>query len=230
MIYRKFFVAVLGASLVGPASATAITYNFNLSNGLFSRNCQLLEDISRQVPVVLDGGACYVADGGAYGSFTYDNAGTYTGDNSQGASLYDATVSSTATPVAAGSDLGTISANNGSTIVNDDPGGDLLNIGVSNASDNWSGLTIGDYQFVTVGVIWVGGDFLADQALPGMLPPPDGYENAIVNFGIVNTNTPMAVDGIAALGLVVTPVPIPAAAWLFATAVGMLGWIRRKPA
>jgi hypothetical protein len=121
-----------------------------------------------------------------------------------------------------------ISADNGPTIVKDDPGGDLLNVAISNGSDNWSGLDIGDYQFVTVGVIWVGGDFLADESLPGMLPPPPGYDNAIVNFGIVNVNSPTVVDGISAVGLLVTPVPIPAGVWLFGSALAMLGWIRRR--
>ncbi len=228
-MHRQLFLAVFGILLLGPVKAAQISYTFDLSNGLFSTNCQLLEDITGRTPQDL-GGICFVADGGASGSLTYDNAGAFAGDNGAGGSLYDATVSLTATPFVDSGELGTISANNGQTVVNDDPAGDLLNVAISNASDNWSGLTIGDYQVVTVGAIWINGDFLSDQSLPGMLPPPAGYQRAFLNFGVVNVNTPTVVEGFSAGGLIVTPVPVPAAAWLFASTLGLLGWMRRRTA
>jgi len=228
MAYRQLFLAVLGISLFAPVQAAQIGYTFDLSNGLFSTDCQVLEDISGQTPQVLSSGVCLVSDGGAYGSLTYDNQGAFTGDNGVGGSVYAATVTLTATLVSASSDLGTVSGDNGQTIVDDDPAGDLLNVDISNGSDNWAGLTIGDYRFVTALAIWINGDFLADQSLPGMLPPPPGYERAFFHFGVENVNTPGVLSGFAAVGLVVTPVPVPAAAWLFGSALGLLGWMRRR--
>jgi hypothetical protein len=228
MAYLRLILAIICISLCGSLQAAQISYNFDLSNGLFSTNCQLLEDITGETPQILGNGVCFVADGGAYGSLTYDNAGEFAGDNGLGGSLYDATVTMTATPFVGTSDLGTASADNGQAVVNDDPGGDLLNVAISNASDNWSGFTIGDYQLVTVGAIWINGDFLMDQSLPSMLPPPSGYERAFLNFGVVNVNTPSVIEGFSAGGLVVTQVPIPGAFWMLGSGLGLLAWIRRR--
>lgn len=231
MSYRHLVVAALGTAFFGPAQAGQLGYTFDLSNGLFSQDCQLLEDVTGQTPEVFPE-VCVVRDAGAFGSITYDNEGAFEGDNGLGASLYSATVSLTSTLVIGGSEIGTVTAENGTVVVNDDPGGnDLLNVAINNADDNWSTFMIGDYQIVTGSAIWLNGDFLADEALPNMLPPPPGYELSFFNFGIVDTvNSPGVIQGFGAIGLEVTPIPLPTAIWLFGSALGLIGWMSRRAA
>jgi hypothetical protein len=229
MSYRHLVFAVLGISLFGPVQASQLGYTFDLSNGLFSQDCQLLEDITGQTPDVFPG-VCVVPDAGAFGSITYDNEGAFAGDNGVGGSLYSATVSLTSTLVIGGSEIGTITGDNGTVVINDDPGGnDLVNVGINNGNQNWSTFMIGDYQIVTGLALWINGDFLADEMLPDMLPPPPGYEQNFFNFGVVDTvNSPGVIQGFGAIGLELMPVPVPTAIWLFGSALGLLGWMRRK--
>lgn len=229
MSYRQIIFAVFGIGFLGPIQAAQLSFTFDMSLGMFSANCQMLEDVTGQTPQVLQNGFCYVDDGGAYGTLTYDNAGAFAGDNGLGASLYDATVELTATLVSAGSDLGTAGGENGTTVVNDDPGGDFVNVAMSGLGDNWSGFSVGDYDFVGVGAVFLGSDFLDDESLPGILPPP-GYERAFLNFSVVDINNPSVVEGLGVSVLALTPVPVPAAVWLLGSALGVLGWMKRSPA
>jgi len=74
------------------------------------------------------------------------------------------------------------------------------------------------------------GLIFSDQSLP-LTPPPLSAIEAQGN--VVRTQTPTTTNPFSAFdltSLTVATVPIPAAAWLFGSAIGLLGWMRRKAA
>lgn len=207
---RISLAIIVAATLSAPLDkvwCTEFQYTFDLSSGLFSVNRQLLEDITG-MEAVAAGDGWFVADGGARGSFTYDNAGPFVQTTGLGDSLYAANSNMAVDLIVNGNSLGSLSAVRGGVIVRDNEQGDLVNASITNASEGWSGeISIGQYSIIGAGVIWTGGDFISDQSLPGMLPPPPGYEFAIVNFGIVDAALPSTIQGISAAQLVLAGIP-----------------------
>ena len=74
-------------------------------------------------------------------------------------------------------------------------------------------------------------DFLSDEFLPSSLPPsPFSLEQSVVALTFVTLNGSTIVDrhAVQARFSSMAVVPIPATIWAFGSALGLLGWIRRK--
>ncbi|MFQ5635611.1 MAG: hypothetical protein ACE5G3_09835 [Gammaproteobacteria bacterium] len=55
-------------------------------------------------------------------------------------------------------------------------------------------------------------------------------QNDLTATSTVNGESALVQKKFQGVGLVVNPIPVPAAAWLFVSALGLLGWLRRKAA
>ncbi|MFW2405668.1 MAG: VPLPA-CTERM sorting domain-containing protein, partial [Gammaproteobacteria bacterium] len=53
-------------------------------------------------------------------------------------------------------------------------------------------------------------------------------QNNLLATSTVNGESAMIQKKAAGVGLVINPIPVPAAVWLFGSALGLLGWMRRK--
>ena len=53
-------------------------------------------------------------------------------------------------------------------------------------------------------------------------------QNDLTAISTVNGESAMVQKKFQGVGLVVNPIPVPAAAWLFGSALGLLGWLRRR--
>ncbi len=53
-------------------------------------------------------------------------------------------------------------------------------------------------------------------------------QNDLTAISTVNGESAMVQKKFEGVGLVVNPIPVPAAAWLFGSALGLLGWLRRR--
>lgn len=239
MFPRHFYSAVvclLFGAVSGAALAAPVQYAFTANAGLFSFDRTLLEDVTGLTAAPGPSGVGWLVPGSAHGTFTYDAAGGLDFVNTDpmtGATttFFNATVSTTASLVVDGVTLGTLSGTDGWTIVNDDPGGaDFFNVAMTNAAGTWSAFSVGAYDVVAGGAIWTEGDFLAEEALLGMLPPPPNFEFAFYRFGFMGGDLPPQGDGILALGLEVTAVPVPAGIWLLGSALLVLGRLGRRRA
>jgi hypothetical protein len=109
------------------------------------------------------------------------------------------------------------------------PGFDAVSLSAEGTTKNLSGfqLTSGSTTYNLEGIFirWIGSGFVDGETLPATLPPTSGGD---VQLAFVNEadsgdrfNVNSSLDSLAT-------VPIPATVWLFGSAVGLLGWLRRR--
>jgi hypothetical protein len=87
------------------------------------------------------------------------------------------------------------------------------------------------FGLANVRFFWIEGatDLFDDETLPAALPPGSGA-TARLALDFQDVNNPNNIHRVFADPLVVSAVPVPAAFWLFSSAMAMLGWVgaRRK--
>lgn len=84
------------------------------------------------------------------------------------------------------------------------------------------------FALVNVRLFWfspLAGEFLTDESLPDM--PAPQTEVARIALDFIDLSDPSIMHSVFAEPLVVTPVPVPAAAWLMISALGALRVFRR---
>ncbi len=91
-----------------------------------------------------------------------------------------------------------------------------------------------DFLFISVDALWLDTTAFNDPSfrpIPPSLPQPDAF--AFIFQEVTSDGGSFLAIGLLdtlETGLTPPPVPIPAAVWLFGSALGLLGWMRRKAA
>lgn len=168
-----------------------------------------------------------------FGSFTYDTDATLF-NTSTACKVYLGGAISFSIATGSGSFTGTRSALE--PVVCNDNGGLGDSFGITNnttAGDTASG-SIGSYDLSTaaINLTDTSGSVFSDRSLPTSIDLNDFDANKRTGvLFYVSGSTAIINYNIAALSLApLNAVPVPAAAWLFGAALGLLGWLRRRTA
>lgn len=207
------------------AFASQVSYHLTTEGGLYASNLELLGAVadagSAQYIAEMD--VYFTAEGQASGRFTYDNqANQYLALSGIEAGVGGFLATSTA---------GGIVVADGvfhSSIPYDpsEPGTDGLSLHLGNElTPGFSSFSIGDWTLNAIAASWFGGEFITGTDHPLSLPPPSGYETNVLTFIFNNASGDTAI--ITAAGMEVTPVPLPAAVWLFGSALVGLAGVRK---
>jgi hypothetical protein len=167
------------------------------------------------------------------GSFVYENDLSGVPPPSGGGTFYSGALTDLTGTVAGNS----FSDPFGTAFVNDDPSGDAVLLFADLSIINLSGFQIVNgsttFELVNVILFWGAGtssDFLSDESLPASLPPVGAANNGIL-LGFRDTGDPDNEHTATSIPLTVTPirvVPIPPAAILFLSGLGVIGLIKRR--
>ena len=212
------------------AFAATITYEFSAAVSLETRNNMLATPDQR-----------FFSDGTLIsGLFDYDNGLMDGFPAPTGGTFYPAL--SNLTGMIAGNDFsdaqGAVGViNNGFDFDPGDPNNDLVDLMILVADTGapgdtlLSGFTVENggttFALVNVRLFWIadGTDYYDDESLPATLPPGLGIARMALDFADVDNPDNRHI--VFAEPLTVTAVPLPAAAWLFLSAAGALGWVGR---
>ncbi|MFK8029562.1 MAG: hypothetical protein AB8G18_04940 [Gammaproteobacteria bacterium] len=227
---RQLFAALLlSVCSIQAASATTTTYSYTANVSLEIRGNQLAT-----------GDQTFYAPGiQVSGSFDYDNTATAIPVPTGGTAYesvfnFNGTIGSDNFSDASGN---TFVLNDGLDLDPNDPNNeltDLLSVSAEGGPvTNLNGFSIMNggtlFTLVNVRLFWISpnGGFVDDELLPGELAPMTELARLALDFvdltNGANTHTVFADP----LVLTASPVPVPAAVWLFVSALGILGRSRK---
>jgi hypothetical protein len=163
-------------------------------------------------------------------TWTLNNVAFNDGATASGSFTYDAdtnTYSSISVATTAGSVLG----GQGFAGLLTDIGPDASRLGMApTPSTTVAGLPILLFRFDTALTNAGGTSNLTLGTYSPFFPAQGSYEAVCVQSGICGSPIPLSNIRLVTAGSVIAAVPIPAAAWLFGSALGVMGWLRRRVA
>lgn len=207
--------------------ASVVQYQLTTSGPLFSTSLDLLSEVTdTSAATYLPEYGGYIADGSASGHFKYDNqtGGQYLAllDTSATLGSYIATSNTGGLIVADGTFNPSVPYDPTAPLV------DAVSLHLGNAgTPGFEGFELGDWVLVAIAASWMRGEFVSGNEHPETLPPRPGYEHNVLTF-IFENHVLGETSYITASDMQVHAVPLPAAAWLFFSALAGLSLSRAR--
>lgn len=208
---------------ISTAWAAVVQYNVSGQGYLFSPNLQFLGLFADTTNAVyLPEYDVFSAAGASSGSFQYDNqASGYLALSNTIANIG----SYQATSILGGIFVGDNSFNPSVPFDPNAPLVDAISLHLGNFSTpGFSGFSVGDWTLDAIAASWFGGEFISNTDNPDVLSP-SGFEQKAFTFIFTNSSGETA---FVSSDMQVTPVPLPAGVWLFASALLGVVSLRRK--
>ena len=224
-------VGVVGLVIAGTQSvnAASVDYSFN-SGGLYSTNQNFLSLVTGGATQVAVGNGWVAPSSNVAGSFSYNNQGAYHHSNAEGAKFYSSISDFDLDLNVSDSTVFTLDSLVGQVGLNNDyiPSGqaavtDMTSVYISGFGQDLSAFDVGNFGLQYALIVWSGQGLLENDSLQGQLPAEIG--RLVLGYGDGVSNVVLA----SQLQLVeVSQVPVPAAAWLFGSALLGMAGIKRK--